>query len=98
MWATCSRSSNLNCRIVVFTSLNFFLFFPAVCLLFYLTPIRFRWVVLLVASYFFYLNLKPIFALLIAGISISTYIFARLIDNTSDESAKKMYLRINVIL
>lgn len=83
---------------MVFTSLNFFLFFPAVCLLFYLFPLKLRWLVLLLASYFFYINMKPVFALLLAAITLSTYIFTRLIDETATERLKKIYMRCNVIL
>lgn len=83
---------------MVFTSLNFFLFFPAVCLLFYLFPIKFRWLVLLLASYFFYINMKPVFALLLVAITASTYIFTRLIDGTETENLKKIYMRSNVFL
>ena len=35
---------------MIFTSLNFLLFFPLVVVLSYLTPARYRWITLLVAS------------------------------------------------
>lgn len=83
---------------MVFTSLNFFLFFPAVCLVYYLVPIKYRYLFLLVASYFFYLNMKPVFGLLLGSITLSTYIFTRLIDKTPVESKKNRYMMLNVIL
>ena len=83
---------------MVFTSFNFLIFFPVVALIYYLTAVKFRWLILLLASYFFYLNIKPIFALLLAGVTLSTYTFTRLIDNTDDEFRKKIFMRINIFL
>lgn len=85
---------------MVFTSLNFLLFFPAVILLFYATPAKFRWLTLLLASYFFYLNIEPVFGLLTAFITVSTYIFTRLMDSTDDDAKKGtfMYINIGIIL
>ena len=83
---------------MVFTSLNFLLFFPLVVVLAYLTPLKYRWVTLLAASYFFYLNIKPIYALLLVGVTASTYIFTRLMDNTPDDGIKRRYMIVNIIL
>ncbi len=81
-----------------FTSINFLLFFPLLTVVYWFTPAKYRWVTLLLASYFFYINLKPVFALLTAGVTVSTYLFARLIDKTSNEVEKKRYMRINVFM
>jgi len=51
-----------------------------------------------VASYFFYLNIKPVFALFVLGVTISTYIFTRLIDQTNVESRKKSFMLLNIFL
>lgn len=83
---------------MVFTSLNFLLFFPTVAVLFYLTPVKYRWLILLVASYFFYINIKPVYALLLLAVTITTYVFTRLMDNTPDEDVKKRYMVISIIL
>lgn len=83
---------------MVFTSLNFLLFFPIVVLLFYATPLRFRWATLLIASYFFYLNIEPVFGLLTAYITVSTYFFTRWIDRVEAEAVKIRLMYINVVL
>ena len=83
---------------MIFTSFNFLLFFPATVIIYYLTPVKFRWLTLLFASYFFYICTKPVFALLLAGVTLSTYIFTRLIDSTSIERRKKLLMQINVCL
>jgi alginate O-acetyltransferase complex protein AlgI len=83
---------------MVFTSFNFLAFFPLVGVLFWITPTKYRWLTLLVASYFFYINIKPVFALLTFGVTLSTYTFTRLIDKTDVESRKKAFTIINIIL
>lgn len=83
---------------MTFTSFNFLIFFPAFSVVYYLTPLKYRWLALLVGSYFFYISIKPIYALLTAGITISTFIFTKLIDNTDIESNKKKYMIINIII
>jgi alginate O-acetyltransferase complex protein AlgI len=83
---------------MTFTSFNFLIFFPLLALLYWITPAKFRWLLLLIASYFFYINIKPVFALLLAGITLCTYLFTRLIDETNAESKKKRYMAINIVL
>jgi alginate O-acetyltransferase complex protein AlgI len=83
---------------MIFTSLNFLIFFPLIVLLFYLTPMKWRWITLLAASFFFYINIKPVYALLLVGVIGSTYLFTRLIDSTKDDSRKTLYLVANIIL
>lgn len=83
---------------MVFTSFNFLIFFPIVAILYWITPAKYKCLTLLISSYFFYINIKPVFALLVAGITLSTYIFTRLIDNTNIESRKKAFMQINIAL
>jgi len=83
---------------MVFTSFNFILFFGAVIVLYFCAPLKCRWLVLLMVSYFFYINIKPVFALLLAGVTASTYIFTRLMDQTRKESLRSTYKIINIIL
>jgi len=83
---------------MVFTSLNFLIFFPIVTVLYFITPKKYRWITLLVSSYFFYINVKPVYVLLVSSITLSTYFFARLIDNTNIESKKKSYMVVNIVL
>lgn len=83
---------------MAFTSLNFLFFFPVILVLFYLTPLKWRWVTLLAASFFFYINIKPVYALLLMGVIVTTYIFTRLISNTGVDSRKKLYMVFNIIL
>ncbi len=83
---------------MVFTSFNFLIYFPIVALLFYLTPLKWRWITLLAASFFFYINIKPVYALLLAGVICFTYLFTRLISNTRNEARRTFYLVFNIVL
>lgn len=83
---------------MVFTSFNFLIFYPILAILYWITPAKYRWLSLLIASYFFYINIKPVFALIIAGVTLSTYIFTRLIDKANIDSRKKAFMQINILL
>lgn len=65
-----------------FNSLQFLCFFPAVCLIYFMIPaVRFRNMFLLAASYYFYMSWQPGYALLLAGVTATAYICARLMKN-----------------
>ena len=83
---------------MIFTSINFLLFFPLLTLLFYLTPLKWRSLLLLVASILFYLNMSPLYLLLLLGVGTSTFLFTKAIANTKNEKKKYTFLLTNVIL
>jgi len=56
-----------------FHSVTFLIFFAVVGVLFFILPQRFRWVVLLVSSYLFYLSGKPESLLLLAVLTLINY-------------------------
>ena len=83
---------------MVFTSLNFLIFFPSLAVLFYISPIKWRSLLLLLASVFFYLNISPIYLLLLLGVSISTYGFTYLMSNSRNDDRNRKYMTANIIL
>lgn len=83
---------------MIFTSFNFVIFFPIVIVIYYLLPEKVRWKYLLIVSYYFYINIKAVYALLLAGVTITTYIFARLIDDAKSQQKKKWLLIVNIII
>lgn len=68
---------------MLFNSIDFVVFFPIVVLLYWILPTRFRNPMLLIASYYFYMNWEPIYALLILFSSITTWGCARLLETTA---------------
>ncbi len=83
---------------MVFTSFNFLIFFPIVIVLYFLLPQKYRWGFLLIASYYFYINIKPVYVLLLAGVTLTTYFFAREIGKTKSEKKRKRLLVADVII
>lgn len=83
---------------MVFTSFNFLIFFPSVILIFYVLPKSFRWPFLLFVSYFFYININPIYSLLLLAVTITTYLFTNLIDKIDSDNKKKLLLIADIIL
>lgn len=65
---------------MLFNSLAYLIFLPTVVLLFWLSPKLIRTGLLLVASYVFYMSWKPIYGILIAGLTLANYFFGLLID------------------
>ena len=61
---------------MLFNSIEFVAFLPAVVLLYYLLPGRFRWILLLLASYSFYMFWKAEYAVLIAASTLVDYLAA----------------------
>ena len=66
---------------MVFNSLGFFVFFPIVLFLYRIVPLKIRWVMLLIASYYFYMCWNAKYALLIFTSTIITYISGLLMEN-----------------
>ena len=83
---------------MLFNSFEFLLFFPIVAILYYLITPKYRWVFLLVASYYFYMNWQPIYAILIFTSTLVTYLCALKIDSTPVQSRKKAYLTASLII
>lgn len=79
---------------MTFTSFEFLLFFPLVVLLYNLIPQKWRMPFLLIASYAFYISMQPVYAVLLAGVTITTYLFARGISKAGSE---KLQHRLEVI-
>lgn len=60
-----------------FTSIPFFLFLLAVFVLYYVLPQRFRNVLLLLASYYFYFSIQPEYLVLLLGSTAVNYLLGR---------------------
>lgn len=75
-----------------FTSPEFLCFFPLVLLLYWLLPHRFRWVLLLIASYLFYLSWNPWMGLLLLGTTLVTYWSARALAGQPAPVLRRLWL------
>ncbi|RKS01873.1 D-alanyl-lipoteichoic acid acyltransferase DltB (MBOAT superfamily) [Flavobacterium sp. 102] len=76
---------------MLFNSLDFLLFFPLVCILFFGFPTKYRWLLLLVASCYFYMYFIPIYILILAGTIVIDYFAGILIENNQG-TKRRFYL------
>ncbi len=75
---------------MLFNSLTYALFLPIVVALYWASPIKLRVPILLVASYVFYMSWRPVFILLILGLTVVNYFFGFFIHRS--EKNKKPWL------
>ena len=69
---------------MIYNSFNFLVAFPLLFLLFYAIPAKRtngRNLYLLLVSYLLYANWKPVYALILLGVTLVTYLFARWIED-----------------
>ncbi len=86
---------------MLFNSLSFLLFFPIVCVLYYAIPstrVKVRNLLLLIASYYFYMNWEPVYAILLLTSTIVTYFAALSIVYFKDKRKKKLCLVSGLVL
>ena len=82
---------------MIFNSIAFLLFFPVVCIVYFALPtIRLRNLFLLAASYYFYMNWEPVYALLLLASTGITYFAAQGVAKY--ENHKKLLLTIGIVL
>jgi len=85
----------------LFNSIAFLLFFPIVCVLYYSIPAKWsrgRNLLLLFASYYFYINWEPAYALLLLTSTVVTYLAALGIGHVEEIRKKKLFLVSSIIL
>ena len=68
---------------MLFNSLQFLLFFPAVTLIYFLIPMKIRYLWLLAASYYFYMGWNARYALLLLTSTLVTYLSGILLEAVS---------------
>lgn len=72
---------------MLFNSLEFLIFLPAVFALFWLTPNRFRWIPLLIASYYFYMYWNPKLVFLILFTTVVSYLCGVFVERAKGKTA-----------
>ena len=85
---------------MLFNSFEFLIFFPVVCIVYYLLKNN-RWRIpfLLVASYYFYMNWEPFYAVLIMTSTVLTYLCGLLVErHANDEPKKKAFLVVSLVI
>lgn len=75
---------------MLFNSFEFLIFFPLICFIYFLLKDnRLRIPFLLIASYYFYMNWKPAYAVLIMASTVLTYLCGIFVEKYADNKPKK---------
>lgn len=74
---------------MLFNSFQFIIFFPLVCIGYYSIPFKWRNMFLLICSYVLYMNWIPVYALILLGITLTTYTAARLFELYGSSTSKR---------
>ncbi|MEG0271294.1 MAG: MBOAT family O-acyltransferase [Clostridia bacterium] len=82
---------------MLFSSGEFMLFFPIVCILYYAIPQRFRHIWLLGVSYFFYICFSPTFAILLLALTLLSYAWGLLLQREGLR-CRKLWTGIGIAL
>lgn len=81
---------------MLFNSVEFLLFFTAVFIVYFSVSNKYRWVVLLVASYYFYMSWNPYYAGLIILSTLVDYYAGLRIGDSSHKIQRKCYLAASI--
>jgi D-alanyl-lipoteichoic acid acyltransferase DltB (MBOAT superfamily) len=82
---------------MLFNSLEFIFFFPAVVALYFILPHRFRWILLLAASYYFYMCWNYKYVVLILITTLINYLAGIGISGTKRKALKVFYLTTGLV-
>ncbi|MBI4648265.1 MAG: MBOAT family protein [Bacteroidia bacterium] len=83
---------------MLFNSFAFIVFFLIVTILYFTLPHRFRWLLLLVASYYFYMSWKPVYATLLVCSTVVTFYSGLLIGKSQTHRQRKFYLWTGILI
>lgn len=83
---------------MIFNSLEFLVFLPLVLLLYSVIPAKFRWVLLLLASYYFYMAWRAEYIFLIVFSTLAGYGTALAIQRSEDQRSRKGWLVLCLLL
>jgi alginate O-acetyltransferase complex protein AlgI len=82
---------------MLFNSVHFLLFLPVVIGLYYFLPHKYRWVLLFIASCYFYMAFVPAYILILFAIILIDYVSGLLIERSETRRGKKVYLLLSII-
>ena len=84
---------------MLFNSLEFILFFPIVCLVYFLLPgLKGRTLFLLLASYYFYMCWEPVYALLLLTSTAITYLSGLCMSYFQERKWRRLSLFLGIFI
>ncbi len=82
---------------MLFNSLDFLFFFPIVVIFYFLLPFKFRWVLLLFASYYFYMCWKVEYIILIVMSTVIDYFVSIKMGKIPEKAERRKWLYLSLI-
>ncbi|WBW98640.1 MBOAT family O-acyltransferase [Oceanirhabdus sp. W0125-5] len=82
---------------MLFNSFEFFIFFPLVTIAYFIIPHKYRWALLLGASYYFYMVLKPEYIILIIISTVIDYFASIMMEKQDDKKKRKKFLYLSLV-
>ena len=83
---------------MLFNSLAYAVFLPVVFILYWVLPHKFRWPLLLLASYYFYMSWNAAYVVLIGATTLVSYGCALLLEKTDNPKKKKGYVGVALFI
>jgi len=77
---------------MLFNSIEFLIFFAVVITAYFILKSKHRWILLLAASYYFYMSWNPAYIILIILSTVVDYFAGLKMGTTDDKSKRKKYL------
>ena len=81
-----------------FNSVQFLVFLPVVLILHWLLPHKYRWMLLLAASYYFYMSWNASLVFLIAGTTLVSYLSGLAVERAQKKSTKRIFLVLTLVV
>ena len=81
---------------MLFNSIEFLIFFSVIIFLYFAIPQKYRWILLLTASYYFYMCWKPEYILLILGSTLIDYFAGIKMGQKNNKRDRKPYLLLSL--
>jgi alginate O-acetyltransferase complex protein AlgI len=78
-------------------SFNFLLFFTATVVVYYVLPHRWRWILLLLASYYFYSTFDPQYLLLLAAMTLVAYGMGIAVAQSRKQTTRQLLLTAGIL-
>ena len=88
----------LNPEYMLFNSFHFLVFLPMVVVLYYAVPQKFRWILLLVASYYFYMSWKAEYIILIVASTLVDFGAGLAIEKADSKKRKQLWLFLSLFV
>lgn len=83
---------------MLFNSVEFLLFFPTVVTLYFLCPQRYRWMLLLAASYLFYAAWRMEYAFLLLLSTVVDYYAGRQMGKSGNHNGRRIFLVLSLVV